>query len=62
VAPAQATRLDGQLDAVGVSSTLQIVTNGGHNLEDAGGTASPSLAQVAQQIKAFFDATVLPGT
>lgn len=62
VAPAQATRLDGQLDAVGVSSTLQIVTNAGHNLEDVGGTASPSLAQVAQQIADFFEAHVLPGT
>jgi acetyl esterase/lipase len=55
VDPDQATRLDGQLDAAGVDVTLQMVTNGGHNLDDVGGTATPSIAQVALQIADFFD-------
>jgi len=55
VFPAQAQRLFDQLDAVGVDATLQYVTNGGHLLEDVGGTASPSIAQIAQQIADFFD-------
>jgi acetyl esterase/lipase len=56
VFPAQATRLFDQLDAVGVDVTLEIVANGGHNLEDVGaGTPSMSIAQVALVIADFFD-------
>jgi acetyl esterase/lipase len=56
VFPAQATRLFDQLDAAGVTVTLEIVENGGHNLEDVGeGPPSLSIAQVALQIADFFD-------
>jgi acetyl esterase/lipase len=55
VFPAQAQRLFDQLDAVGVNAMLQFVTNGGHNLEDVGGTANPSITDVALQIADFFD-------
>jgi acetyl esterase/lipase len=59
VFPAQAQRLFDQLDAVGVNATLQFVTNGGHNLDDVGGTATPSIAQVALQIADFLDVHIL---
>jgi acetyl esterase/lipase len=60
VLPAQATRLDDSLDSAGALTTLQLVTNGGHNLDDVGmGTPSPTLAQVVQQIADFFDAHVV---
>jgi acetyl esterase/lipase len=63
VFPAQATRLFNQLDAVGVDVTLQIVTNGGHNLDDVGaGTPTPTKAQVTQQIADFLDTYVRFGS
>jgi hypothetical protein len=60
VLPAQATRLDDSLDSAGALTTLQLVTNGGHNLNDVGmGPPSPTLAQVVQQIADFFDTHVV---
>jgi len=55
---AQAQRLFDTLDGVGANATLQLVTNGSHEFGDSGGTATPSLAQLATQIADFLDAHV----
>jgi dipeptidyl aminopeptidase/acylaminoacyl peptidase len=58
VLPAQATRLRDYFNGVGTNVTLQIVTNGSHGFGDSGGTASPTKAQLTQQIADFLDAHV----
>jgi len=58
VLPAQSSRLDTSLDGVGLTSTLQLVTNGAHGFEDSGGPASPSIAQLTTQIANFLDTHV----
>ncbi|NNL30478.1 MAG: prolyl oligopeptidase family serine peptidase [Gemmatimonadetes bacterium] len=55
---AQSQRLFGFLDVEGVDAELQVVANADHNLEDAGGTATPSIAQLVQQVANFFDAWI----
>ncbi|HUP51616.1 MAG TPA: PKD domain-containing protein, partial [Longimicrobiales bacterium] len=56
---AQADTLKDELAAVGVSVTLRTVVNGGHNLEDVGvGPPTPSIAEVTEQIRNFFDVYV----
>jgi dipeptidyl aminopeptidase/acylaminoacyl peptidase len=55
VLPAQATRLRDYFNGVGTIVTLQIVTNGSHGFNDSGGPASPTKAQLTQQIADFFD-------
>jgi len=57
----QAYRLQTALTNAGASVQLVEVVNGGHNLNDVGmGTPSLSLAQLAQIVADFFDATVKP--
>ncbi|MBT8488178.1 MAG: prolyl oligopeptidase family serine peptidase, partial [Gemmatimonadetes bacterium] len=60
---AQSQRLFGFLDAAGAGVVqLQQVANAGHNLEDVGGTATPSIAQLVQQVADFFDTHIAPGS
>jgi acetyl esterase/lipase len=54
----QAPRLDAALDGAGANSTLVTVVNGGHELQSVGGTASPSIPEVMDQIADFFDTHV----
>ncbi len=58
VLPAQAQRLHGLLQSAGVNTTLLLVTNGGHSLENVGGPANPSNAQTVNLIANFFDNNV----
>ena len=62
VLPAQAERLEDSLDDANVDVTLQIVTNGSHGLGDSGGTASPTKAQLTEQIADFLDMYLRFGT
>jgi acetyl esterase/lipase len=62
VLPAQAERLEDALDGANVDVTLQIVTNGGHGLGDSGGTATPTKAELTEQIADFLDMYVRFGT
>ncbi len=54
----QAPRMDDALDGAGASSTLVPVVNGGHELQNIGGTATPSILVVMEQIADFFDTHV----
>ncbi len=51
-------RMRDALEAAGGPVTLQLVTNGGHNLEPVTGPVSPTFSQIIQQIADFFDSTL----
>ena len=55
---AQPIRMRDALKAAGGTVTLQLVTNGGHNLEPVTGPVSPPFPQIIQQIASFFDGTL----
>jgi len=58
VLPGQAQRLFDELYAAGANVTLQWVTNGDHDLDDSGGIAAPSKAELTIQIADFLDTHV----